>query len=195
MKLTYTKCGDYYIPNLVLPDTTEYHIGKYGRMRKRYLEEHRPSIYSGTVLSCKLWEKNVLIHSDLQIVTPKAAHVLYHYPSDFTCLNVNKHILLAVDTAVIMLSALLWNLKIKSDDKLMLILEGTGAITLMELYIVYRKCISFLRERGIEVVADHVGKMLTVQDAAGFQMSIARMADELERLERAKFSTAYFKQM
>ena len=33
MELTYTQCGDYLIPNLVLSDTKEYHIGKYGRMR------------------------------------------------------------------------------------------------------------------------------------------------------------------
>ena len=31
MELTYTKCGDYLIPDLVLSDTKEYHIGKYGR--------------------------------------------------------------------------------------------------------------------------------------------------------------------
>jgi len=55
MELTYTKCGDYYIPDLVLPDTSEYHIGKYGRMRKQYLEKHHPGIYSGMVLSGKLW--------------------------------------------------------------------------------------------------------------------------------------------
>ena len=38
MELTYTQCGDYLIPNLVLADTKEYHIGKYGRMRRAYLE-------------------------------------------------------------------------------------------------------------------------------------------------------------
>ena len=42
MELTYTKCGDYLIPDLVLSDTKEYHIGKYGRLRRAYLKEHRP---------------------------------------------------------------------------------------------------------------------------------------------------------
>ena len=37
MELTYTQCGDYLIPNLVLADTQEYYIGKYGRMRRAYL--------------------------------------------------------------------------------------------------------------------------------------------------------------
>ena len=38
MKLTYTQYGDYLIPNLVLSDTREYHICKYGRMRRVYLK-------------------------------------------------------------------------------------------------------------------------------------------------------------
>ena len=42
MEPTYTQRGDYLIPNLVLSDTKEYHIGKYGRMRRIYLKEHRP---------------------------------------------------------------------------------------------------------------------------------------------------------
>lgn len=45
MKLTYRKCGDYYIPNLTLRDSKEYSIGKYGWMRRTYLEEHRPFLY------------------------------------------------------------------------------------------------------------------------------------------------------
>ncbi len=43
---TYRKVGDYYIPNLVLPDEPEYQIGKYGRMRRAYLKEHHPILYS-----------------------------------------------------------------------------------------------------------------------------------------------------
>lgn len=45
MELTYTQCGNYLIPNLVLADTQEYHIGKYGRMRRAYLKEYRPALY------------------------------------------------------------------------------------------------------------------------------------------------------
>ena len=38
---TYRQEGDYLIPNLTLPDEPEYQIGKYGRMRRRYLKGHR----------------------------------------------------------------------------------------------------------------------------------------------------------
>ena len=54
-KLTYTRCGDYYIPDLKLSEQPEAPIGKYGRMRQRYLKEHRPSLYSSLILSEKLY--------------------------------------------------------------------------------------------------------------------------------------------
>ena len=54
-KLTYTRCGDYYIPDLKLSEQPEAPIGKYGRMRRRYLKEHRPGLYSSMILSEKLY--------------------------------------------------------------------------------------------------------------------------------------------
>ena len=54
-ELTYTRCGDYYIPDLELSEQPEVPIGKYGRMRQRYLKEHRPGLYSSLILSEKLY--------------------------------------------------------------------------------------------------------------------------------------------
>ena len=54
-ELTYTRCGDYYIPDLKLSEQPEAPIGKYGRMRQRYLKEHRPGLYSSMILSEKLY--------------------------------------------------------------------------------------------------------------------------------------------
>ena len=54
-ELTYTRCGDYYIPDLELSEQPEAPIGKYGRMRQRYLKEHRPGLYSSLILSEKLY--------------------------------------------------------------------------------------------------------------------------------------------
>lgn len=56
MEITYHREGDYLIPDLKLSDTTEYHIGKYGRMRKRFLEENHRGIYSHMFLSETLWK-------------------------------------------------------------------------------------------------------------------------------------------
>ena len=54
MEITYSQCGDYYIPNLVLSQEELQPIGKYGRMRKRYLKDHRPVFYSNLLLSGEL---------------------------------------------------------------------------------------------------------------------------------------------
>ena len=48
---TYRQEGDYLIPNLVLEDTGDYQIGKYGRMRRSYLKEHRPILYTNLLTS------------------------------------------------------------------------------------------------------------------------------------------------
>ena len=48
---TYHQEGDYPIPNLTLPDEPEYQIGKYGRMRRSYLKEHRPVLYANYLTS------------------------------------------------------------------------------------------------------------------------------------------------
>ncbi len=99
----------------------------------------------------------------------------------------------ANETAIIMVEALLKDLTIKSGEKIMLILNGTGATTLMELFIIYRQCVEYLQSKNIEVVANYVGELLTVQEQAGFQMFMARMDDELLGYWNAPCNTPYFK--
>lgn len=56
-ELTYTQRGDYLFPNLVLEETKATQpLGRYGRMRKTYLKEHRPILYNNLLLSGKLTE-------------------------------------------------------------------------------------------------------------------------------------------
>ena len=52
---TYTRFGDYLFPNLVIEESEQHPIGKYGRMRKRYLKEHRPVLYSNLLTAGKLY--------------------------------------------------------------------------------------------------------------------------------------------
>ena len=56
MNLTYEKCGDYLIPNLIPNPEPEEELRKFGLMRKQYLKEHRGGIYQGMVLSGTLKE-------------------------------------------------------------------------------------------------------------------------------------------
>ena len=53
---TYRQVGDYFIPNLVLPDDDNYQIGKYGRIRRSYLKEHRKILYNNYVLEGTLFK-------------------------------------------------------------------------------------------------------------------------------------------
>ena len=57
----YTLHGDYYLPDLGLPEKSSAPIGRYGRMRKAYLEEHRPGLYERLLLSGELYEHLVEI--------------------------------------------------------------------------------------------------------------------------------------
>ena len=51
MNLTYTKNGDYLIPDLSLTEQENRPLGKYGRMRRKYLEEHRPILWNQMILT------------------------------------------------------------------------------------------------------------------------------------------------
>lgn len=52
--LTYTKVGNYYIPDLALDSQPGKEVGIYGRMREQYLEEHHPGRHSYLLLSGEL---------------------------------------------------------------------------------------------------------------------------------------------
>ena len=52
--IDYVLVGDYYIPDLKLPEKKR-PIGKYGRMHREYLKENHPVLFNDLVLSCQLW--------------------------------------------------------------------------------------------------------------------------------------------
>ena len=54
--IEYVRNGDYYIPNLTVPDTKKYNIGKYGNLRKTFLKEHHKSYYTILFMEGKLFE-------------------------------------------------------------------------------------------------------------------------------------------
>ena len=53
--MNYIQNGDYLIPDLKLSEQPTKPLGKYGRMRKAYLEEHRPILYNQLLMSEKLY--------------------------------------------------------------------------------------------------------------------------------------------
>ena len=99
----------------------------------------------------------------------------------------------AEETVSAMLDALLEDLNVLAEEKLLVIVSGSGATSLIEQLIVYRNCYAYLAEKEIEIVANHVGELLTVQEMAGFEICIARMNEELVEYWNAPCRTPYFK--
>ena len=54
MNINYIRVGDYFIPDLTLPEEIR-PIGRWGRMHREYLREHKPIQYNCLLLSGKLW--------------------------------------------------------------------------------------------------------------------------------------------
>ena len=54
MNIEYIRCGDYFIPDLKLPEENR-PIGKWGRMHREYLKEYHPILHNDLILSGKLW--------------------------------------------------------------------------------------------------------------------------------------------
>ena len=72
--LTYTRCGDYLIPDMQLSHTSDKPLGKYGRMRRAFLAENNPILLDDMILTetlfPHLWEIDETAHRRVdQIVT------------------------------------------------------------------------------------------------------------------------------
>lgn len=66
MNITYEKCGDYLIPNLIPNPEPEGELRKFGLVRKSYLENHRRGIYSGLLLSGELKKHLLMIQEQAE---------------------------------------------------------------------------------------------------------------------------------
>ena len=53
-RISYTLVGNYYLPDLTLPEEPEYFIGRFGLMRRNYLKNHRKGLYINLLTSGKL---------------------------------------------------------------------------------------------------------------------------------------------
>ncbi len=103
-------------------------------------------------------------------------------------------ILTADETAARMIEPLVQATGVKAGDTALLLINGTGATTHMEMLIVYRKAAQLLAAKGVKLVSGGCGEYLTVQEMAGFQMILCKLdADHAEYLKakaRAPYWTA-----
>ncbi|MDR0869915.1 MAG: dihydroxyacetone kinase subunit DhaK [Planctomycetaceae bacterium] len=134
---------------------------------------------------------------------PQSGQYISELPDDKMEIGMGQHgegggtgpqnILSADETAETIVKKLIAATKLQKGDKAVLIINGSGATTLMEMLIVFRRAHQVLTGTGINVVAGRCDEILTVQEAAGFQMFLAKVDDETQKYYEAPSSTPYWK--
>ncbi len=99
----------------------------------------------------------------------------------------------ADEVIAIAADALIEDLSLEQGEEILVVLDGIGAMTVMEQLICYRSTVKYLENKGIKVVAKWVDEILTVQEASGFQLLFARMTPELVQYWDSPCNTAYYK--
>ena len=132
---------------------------------------------------------------------PQNGQSLSDLPDDEMEIGMGQHgeagggrtkILTADETAERMLSQLVSAVQPQSGDQVMLVINGVGATTTMEMFLVFRKAHQLLAAQGVSVVSGCVDEWLTVQEMAGFQMILCKLdADHVEWL-RAPCDSPYW---
>lgn len=94
-----------------------------------------------------------------------------------------------------MLSQIIVDLPYKKDDEVAVLVNGLGATTLDEQYIVTRKVDAYLKEQGIKVHRFYVGEYVTALEMAGVSISLLKLDEELKRYLDAPAQTPFFVQI
>jgi len=131
---------------------------------------------------------------------PSTGQAIFTLPDDEMEIGMGQHgeagtgrmkIKSADETAEAMLSQLVADLQVKAGEELLVLLNGAGATTLMELFIIFRRVHQVCQARKIKVARARIAEFLTVQEMAGFQMCIARLDADLLKLWDAPCDTPY----
>ena len=73
MNISYTKQGDYLLPNLILKDKEQFNIGKYGLLRLNYIKKYQLGLYFDLLVNDKL---NEYLHNIDTIVMEKVQKLI-----------------------------------------------------------------------------------------------------------------------
>ena len=101
-------------------------------------------------------------------------------------------LLSANETTDLMLQQLCSAIDAQAGDELMLMINGVGATTLMELFLINRAAHNILQEKGIKISCNPVGEFLTVQEMAGFQICMAKVDAEINVLWHAPAAAPFW---
>jgi dihydroxyacetone kinase-like protein len=99
----------------------------------------------------------------------------------------------ADDTAEKMMAQLLQKVQPKAGDNVMVIVNGVGATTHMEMSIIFRRACQILEAQGVNVVDGKIAEILTVQELSGFQLVLGKLdADHVDLLKNKMANAPYW---
>lgn len=93
-----------------------------------------------------------------------------------------------------MLDKIVSDLPFEKSDEVAVLVNGLGATTLDEQYIVTRRINQYLNDKGIKVYRYYVGEYVTSLEMAGFSISLFKLDDELKELLDRPAQTPFFRQ-
>ena len=135
--------------------------------------------------------------------SPITGEVMFEMPEDEMEIGMGLHgemgmgrqkALSADATIDLMLPPILEDLPFRAGDEVLVLLNNSGSLTLMELFILYRRAAARLAEAGIRVYGSWIGPYATTQEMAGFALSLCRVDAEMKALWDARANGAYMKQ-
>jgi len=80
-----------------------------------------------------------------------------------------------------------------SGDEVLVLINGSGSTTLMEMFILYNRLYEILASKNIKPFNPLIGNYITTQEMAGFSLSLCKADSEVKRLWAAPAHTPYFK--
>ncbi len=91
------------------------------------------------------------------------------------------------------LKYILEDMKIKGGEEVYVLVNGLGALALMDLYICYRRVAQVLEEKGVKIYKSLVGNYATSMDMAGMSITLTKLDDELKEYLDYPCDTPYMK--
>ena len=89
-----------------------------------------------------------------------------------------------------LLTPVVEDLPFKEGDEVLLFVNSMGGTPLIELYIIYRKAVHMLKEKGIKVTRHLIGPYITSLEMAGTSITLLKMDEDLTKLSDAPVKTA-----
>jgi len=165
---------------------------------------------SGDLTACKVMAEKIrdntrtLAMALTSCASPITGEIMFEMPDDEMEIGMGVHgemgmgrqkIVSADETIDLMLPPIIEDMPFQAGDEVLVMLNNSGSMTYMELFILYRRVAEKLDEAGIKVYKSWIGPYATTQEMAGFALSLCRVDDELKALWDAPANGVHLKQI